>query len=70
MKRYYVIDGNEGTYESLKDVRYHVWLSLGSKRDRESFQGCLVYRVNGDESDPDFARVIDIKGNNVILRKC
>jgi hypothetical protein len=70
MKRYYYIDEhNDGYFETLREVRDHVRGFLRSERDRKSFQGCMVCRVNGDESDPNFARTIDVKGNNVILRK-
>lgn len=64
----YMIDGDtNGYYDTLEDVRRHVWMQ--SPKDRDDYNGLYVLRIyaNGKESEP--VRMIRVKGWVITLSR-
>lgn len=64
----YMIDGDtNGHYDTLEDVRHHVWMQ--SPKDRDNYNGHYVLRIytNGKESEP--VRMIRVKGRMITLSR-
>jgi len=60
-KNYYMIDGCDERFDTLQEVRHHVWLANG-----EGFDGCVVYQMLDDW--PRKARQIRWDGKKAILK--
>lgn len=60
-KNYYMIDGCDETFDTLREIRNHVWLANG-----EGFDGRIVYQMLDDW--PHKARQICWDGKKATLK--
>ena len=64
----YIIDGDtDQHYDTLEDVRRHVWMQ--SPKDKDNYNGHYVLRIyaNGKESEP--VRMIRVKRRVITLSR-
>jgi hypothetical protein len=59
--KYYLIDGHNGSWNTLNELVHHVAMYSCNRKDIESFNGCAVTRVINGEVEDTWSREITIK---------
>lgn len=49
MRTYYIIDGNNNVFSTLRDAKFHIWCAYTAKERIKYLQDATICKVHNDE---------------------